>query len=213
MSATNKVGRPRKKHRGPEPEIAKSDGDIVGFRNLSVNSKRAYWSEPKGGILTDAPAGSRKSLLLENDLAVDDLVVKPVGRPPLDLSKGPMRQSSLMKRRADLNNEQRKRDHLSEVRRGVVNSRKDRQNQELESEEENQQGTNELNPSERTIRRLKLDFLQVLPPSLGRQVELLVKLVEDGLVPELSLVSQTSVLLQETLRTSFLRCHRKRTKI
>ena len=35
-------GRPKKKRRGPEPEIADSEGDSVGCRSLSVNSKWEY---------------------------------------------------------------------------------------------------------------------------------------------------------------------------
>ena len=78
-------GRPPKKRRGPDPQLTTSDGDIVGFRHLSVNSKRAYKRE-------DSP-GSPQSP--DNETADNLPVQNKVGRPPLRPEKGPMRESSL----------------------------------------------------------------------------------------------------------------------
>ena len=41
MSGVNR-GRPKKKRRGREAELANADGDIVGFRSLSEDSKTSY---------------------------------------------------------------------------------------------------------------------------------------------------------------------------
>ena len=152
-----------------------------------------------------APESNRRALSLATDtVEEDDDKPKERGRPPLDPWKGPMRESSL-KRRVELNKlakeKQRKSDHLSGVRRQAVMSRLDWQAPEVESSEDQQVEDNL--PSERTERRNKTEFYQLLPPSLSRQAEMLVRIVQDGLLPELSVVKEQE-MLQDTPKDQFL---------
>ena len=86
-------GRPPKKRRGPDPQVTSSDGDVVGFCHLSVNSKRVY----KRGSSPKSPQSPEK------EQAADTPVHNKGGRgrPPLDPEKGTMRATSLQRRRAD----------------------------------------------------------------------------------------------------------------
>jgi hypothetical protein len=80
--------------------VTSADGDAVGFRNLSANSKRVYKRGGTSPISAQSP---------ESESAAEDLPEQnPVGRPPLDPEKGPMRESSLQKRRAVLSKDWRK---------------------------------------------------------------------------------------------------------
>ena len=200
-------GRPPKKRRGPDPQLTTSDGDIVGFRHLSVNSKRVYKRED--------PPVSPLSPEKETD---DDLPVQnKVGRPPLHPEKGPMRESSLQQRRVELTKEvrlkrqqERKKDQLSEVRRQAVGQRRDRKlsdDAELEVEEDDQDNLDK-DPSVSTVWRIKSEFSGVLPSSLESQMEVLSKIVEDGFLPELTIVDQARTS-RETPRTSLHRYHKK----
>ena len=162
---SNARGRPPKKRRGPDPQLTNSDGDIVGFRHLSVNSKRSYKRE-------DSP-GSPQSPDKET---ADNLPVQTkVGRPPLLPEKGPMRESSLQHRRVELNKEmrlikqqERMKDQLSEVRRQAVGQRSDRRvrdDDDDDSELEVEEDVQDKDPPERTATRIKSDFYGVLPSS------------------------------------------------
>ena len=204
-------GRPKKKRRGKEPELANAEGDAVGYRSLSENSKKAYKKTKldENNPPAPAPPTSRRRAVSLDQTASAASGSQSVGRPPLNPEKGAMRESSLKKRRADLNKktreDQRKEDHISQVRRQAVSSRKDRQVPEAVHAEHQVQGR-DLDPSERTIFRTRAEFSKILPPSLISQAELLVKFVEDGLLPELSVVTQPGESKQ-TPKSSFYRYH------
>ena len=194
-------GRPAKKRRGPAPEIAGSEGDAVGFRHLSINSKRTYRKGTSSGS-----AQSPETAPGDHDLPGSK------GRPPLDPEKGPMRESSLQKRRAELSKnwrqkreEERRKDHLSEVRRQAASRRWSKEYEDMEGDEVEQP---DKEPSERTAFRIKSEFSDALPSSLKCQMEVLVKVVEDGLLPELSVVDQVRAA-QETPGRSLRRYHAK----
>ena len=195
MSSTPR-GRPVKKKRGPEPKVSGKDGNIVGFRSLSVNSQWAY----KRGI-------SLESASKPEDVPGEEDNLPRRGRPPLDPEKGPMRSSSLKKRRNELNKERRKREHVSAVRRQAVSQRGDRlatAQEELEETGGDRELEPDVEPSERTAFRIKAGFFDSLPPSVRCQVELLVQIVKEGFLPELSIVTQDRTP-QQTPRTSLYR--------
>ena len=167
-------GRPVKKKRGPEPKVPGKDGNIVGFRSLSVNSQWAY--KYKRGISLESASKPENVLEEEENLPRR-------GRPPLDPEKGPMRSSSLKKRRNELNKERRKREHVSAVRRQAVSQRVDRlatAQEELEETGVDRELEPDVEPSERTANRIKAGFSDSLPPSIRCQVELLVQIVKEG---------------------------------
>ena len=119
-------GRPKKKTRGPQAELTSSSGDVVGFRNLSVKSKRAYKKAENEEDESPAAINRRGTVALEDpivglDEAVPEDLTKGRGRPALDPIKGPMKESSLKRRRVLLNQkakeDQRNKEHISEVRR------------------------------------------------------------------------------------------------
>jgi hypothetical protein len=80
-----------------------------------------------------------------------------------------------------------------------VNCRQDRQ--EVDEEEVEVEDYLDMKPSERTAFRLRADFSGVLPSSLKGQMEVLVKMVDEGHLPELSIVEQVKASI-ETPRSS-----------
>ena len=100
MSSLNR-GRPKKKKRGPAPEFPDADGDAVGFRNLSVNSKRSYWKTRREDDPPQAPVQGTRRRTLSLDMTSPPPSTssgqQSVGRPALDPEKGPMREASLRK--------------------------------------------------------------------------------------------------------------------
>ena len=95
-------GRPKKKRRGPEPEVADSEGDSVGFRSLSVNSKREYMKTRKEDSLPPAEApqvtSRRRAVSLDLPASINATESQAMGRPPLNPEKGAMREPFLKKR-------------------------------------------------------------------------------------------------------------------
>ena len=69
-----------------------------------------------------------------------------------------------------------------------MSCRQDRQ--EVEEEEAEVEDYLDMEPSERTAFRLRADFSEFLPSSLNGQMEVLVKMVDEGHLPELSIVEQ-----------------------
>ena len=201
-----KKGRPKKRVKGPKPKLSSTSGDLVGYRNLSVKSKRVYNKEKKKEK-QDPPA--TEALEKETEIDDDEATKQGIGRPPLDPSRGPMKEQSLKRRRVLLNRKTRedkkKKEHLSKVRKQAVNSRTDRQDARKDCEDvDDELEDQDLVPSERTSRRMRADFTNVLPRSLKRQAEILVKFVEDGWIPELSVVQQPAETKQ-TPKSSFYR--------
>ena len=160
----------------------------------------------------EVPLVTSKRRAVSLDLPASIIVTESqaMGRPPLNPEKGAMREPSLKKRRAELNKrrreEQKKEDYISQFRRDAVNARNDRQ--VPEDEDPAQEQAEDLDPSDRTIFRLKAEFAKTLPQSLLSQAELLVKFVEDGFLPELSVVLLPSDGKQ-TPKSSFYRYHNK----
>ena len=214
MSNPDGRGRPKKKKRGPDPSILGADGDPLGFRNMSVNSKRAYWNNQKEEDLNETSAfpGPRRRTLSDEPVTPTTSAASGSatrGRPPKDPVNGPMRELSLQRRRGELSKlsreEMKKLDYLSKIRKQAVSCRKDRQVSENVPQQQHCQDQ-DLDPSERTIFRFKADFSNLLPPSLKSQMELLVKIAKDGLFPELFVVDQQAPDKQ-TPKSSFYRYH------
>ena len=107
----------------------------MGYRSLPENSKKAYKKTRNTRQENNPPAPAqttsrRRTVSLDQtDSAASGS--QSVGRPPLNPERGAMRESSLKRRRADLNKttreDQREEDHISQVRREAMSSRKDRQ--------------------------------------------------------------------------------------
>ena len=104
-----------------------------------------------------------------------------------------MRPGSLNRRKAAVRAQKQHNEYISEIRKSAVSNRGDRQevSQDLREEwgqHENHHGL-EI-PSDRTVRRLKADLQQLLPPSRQIQCEVLAKHVQAGLCNKLSVVKQ-----------------------
>ena len=90
-------GRPKKKRRGKEPELANAEGDAVGYRSLSENSKKAYKktrdTRQENNHPAPAPTTSRRRTVSLDQTAAAASGSQSVGRPHLNPEKGAMRES------------------------------------------------------------------------------------------------------------------------
>lgn len=86
-------GQPKKKRRGKEPELANAEGDAVGYRSLSENSKKAYKKTKldENNPPAPAPPTSRRRAVSLDQTASAASGSQSVGRPPLNPEKGAMR--------------------------------------------------------------------------------------------------------------------------